>query len=146
MEAELPKADPPKRRTPLVSVPPADAIRGRHAAGRADGLCRRAVKVVRERKAWLSTIRDRGGNVVTVQMVGLYFKPREPISSFREWLGDIAIQGMQLPTDTKADDVDRIKITFPESDITLRPNDPRIRRAKNLGHTSPPHFQCCTRS
>ena len=81
-------------------------------------------KIVRERTAWLSTIRDRGGNVVTVQMVGLYFKLRERISSFREWLGDTAIQGMQLPTDTKADDVDRIKSAFPESDITLRPTDP----------------------
>ena len=124
MEAEPPQAEPPERkrrwyqfrlRTLFVAVTLLAVPMG-YVGGQ--------VKVVRERKAWLSTIRDRGGNVVTVQMVGLYFKPREPISSFREWLGDIAIQGMQLPTDTKADDVDRIKIAFPESDITLRPNDP----------------------
>jgi hypothetical protein len=78
------------------------------------------VKFVRERKALLSAIRDRGGHVVEASTVP-FLKPWARVSSLREWLGDSAIQGMQLPTDTEADEVDRIKIAFPESDITLRP-------------------------
>ena len=76
-------------------------------------------KVVRERAAMLSTIRDRGGYVVEASTVP-FLKPWARITSFREWLGDIAIQGIQLPTETKEDEVDRIKIAFPESNITIR--------------------------
>ncbi len=76
-------------------------------------------KIVREREVLLSAIRDRGGHVVEASVVP-FLKPWARISSFREWLGDGAIQGIQLPSDTEADEVDRIKSAFPESSITLR--------------------------
>jgi hypothetical protein len=76
-------------------------------------------KIVREREVLLSAIRDRGGHVVEASTVP-FLKPWARITSFREWLGDIAIQGIQLPTETKEDEVDRFKIAFPESNITIR--------------------------
>jgi hypothetical protein len=118
MQTEPPKADPPKRKRrwfqfslrTLMIVVTLLAVPLSYVGWQA--------KIVRERKVVLSAIRDRGGHVVEASTVP-FLKPWATISSFREWLGDIAIQGIQLPGETKSDEVGRIKIAFPESSITV---------------------------